>query len=172
MSWLILQLFNICLLRAAPQDLPASRVLPVLLSGCYLLVSFLVALRSNGSLIAMQVALVDLGLLLALVFSLLYLLNKAARIGQTLSALAGSGSLLGLVALPLVLSVSPGQASDQLPAMLTLLWLLLLLWNLVVMAHIMRHALSTSLAIGMAVAVLYALVTMQVILALFPAQAT
>ena len=39
------------------------------------------------------------------------------------------------------------------------------------MAHIMRHALSSTFAIGLGAAVLYALVSMQIIASLFPQQA-
>jgi hypothetical protein len=39
------------------------------------------------------------------------------------------------------------------------------------MGHIMRHALSTSFPVGLGVAVLYALVSMQVVATLFPPQA-
>jgi hypothetical protein len=41
-------------------------------------------------------------------------------------------------------------------------------WNLLVAGHILRHALSTSLGIGVGVALLYALFSMQCINWLFP----
>ena len=170
MLQLIRSWFDICLLRAQPQDLPASRFLLGLSLACYALVSLLVSVRSSGLAGALQVAVVDLGLLTAFVLCLLYLQNKTARINQTLSALAGCGSLLGIFALPLVLLVQPDQSPDQIPALLRLFWLLLFVWNLLVMAHIMRHALSSSFATGLAFSVLYMLVTMQVIATVFPQQ--
>ena len=162
---------DLCLLRKGPQDLPASGFLLGLSLGCYAIISLLVAAPSSGFTIAVQLALVDTGMLIAFVTALLYLQSKTGRINQTLSALAGSGSLMGLVALPLVLLVDPGQAADQVPALLVGFWLLLLIWNLFVMAHIMRHALSCSFAIGLGAAVFYALVSMQVIAILVPQQA-
>ena len=160
--------FDICLWRAAPQDLPASGLLLSLSLGCYALVSLLVSLGSYGLAGAARLALLDLGLLAVFVLSLLYLQEKTARIYQTLSALAGTGSLLGVFALPLVWWVQPGQDPEQLPAFITVLWLLLLVWNLLVMAHIMRHALSSSLAVGLGVSLLYVLVSKQIIGAIFP----
>ena len=162
---------ELCLLRKGPQDLPASGFFLGLSLGCYALVSWLVASPSFGITDAALLALVDSGMLAAFVVLLLYLQSKTERINQALSALAGSGSLMGLFALPLVLLVDPGQPAEQVPALLAGVWLLLLIWNLFVMAHIIRHALSSSFAIGLGAAVLYALVSMQVVATLFPQQA-
>jgi hypothetical protein len=160
--------FDICLWRAAPQDLPASGFLLALSVGCYALVSMLVSLGSSGLTGAVQLALLDLGLLAVFVLSLLYLQDKTARINQTLSALAGTGSLLGVFALPLVWWVQAEQQSAQPPVLLTLFWLMLLVWNLLVMAHIIRHALSSSFPVGLGASLLYVLLSMQVIGAVFP----
>ncbi len=171
MLQLIRTWFDICLLRTGPQDLPASGFLLGLSLACYVLVSFLVASPSSGFIVAVQLAALDVGMLAVFVASLLYLQSKTGRIGQTLSAMAGSGSLMGLFALPLVLLVDPDLPADQVSALLAGSWLSLLIWNLFVMAHIMRHALSTSFAIGLGAAVLYALVSMQIVATLFPQQA-
>jgi hypothetical protein len=114
--------------------------------------------------------LLDTALLIVFIQALLYLLSRGTRILQTLTAMAGSGSLLGLVALPLVLWGQPSQAEEQVSGLLLYAWLLLLLWNLLVAGHILRHALSTSLGIGVGVALLYALFSMQLVAALFPYQ--
>ncbi|HAJ92669.1 MAG TPA: hypothetical protein DCO71_08680 [Gammaproteobacteria bacterium] len=162
---------DLCLFRAVPQALPASGFFLRLSLGCYALVSWLVASPSFGVTDAVLLAIVDTGMLAGFVVMLLYLQSKTERINQALSALAGSGSLMGLFALPLVLLVDPGQPPDQVPALLAGVWLLLLIWNLFVMAHIIRHALSSSFAIGLGAAVLYALVSMQIVTTLFPQQA-
>ena len=162
--------FEICLLRRTPQELPASGYLLGVSLCCYGLVSVLVSSQSYAFNRALLLAGVDLGLLFVFVWSLLYLQNRTARINQTLSALAGSGSLMGLIALPLMLAVGPDAVTEPVPPLLVSLWLLLLLWNLFVMAHIIRHALSSSFAIGFGISLLYALLSMQVITTLFPQQ--
>ncbi|MGB5179584.1 MAG: hypothetical protein WBP44_12745 [Gammaproteobacteria bacterium] len=162
--------FDICLFRRAPQDLPASGFLLGVSLCCYGLVSVLVSLQSYTFSMAVLLTAVDLGLLAVFAWSLLYLQKKTARLNQTLSALAGTGSLMGLIALPLLLTIAPDAASDPVPAPLQSLWLLLLLWNLFIMAHIIRHALSSSFAIGFGISLLYALLNMQVIVTLFSAQ--
>jgi len=170
MLQLIRAWFDLCLFRKGPQDLPASGFLLGLSLACYVLVSLLVALLSSDINTAVQLAALDVGMLTVFVSALLYLQSKTERVGQTLSAMAGSGSLMGLFALPLVLLVDPQLPADQLSPLLTGSWLSLLIWNLFVMAHIMRHALSTSFAIGLGAAVLYALVSMQIVATLFPQQ--
>jgi hypothetical protein len=160
----------ICLLRAAPQDLPASRVLLGCTLGVYLLFTWLLAIPAYGAARAIQVALLDSALLVAFIQALLYLLSRGARVLQTLTAMAGSGSLLGLLALPLVLWGQPSQADEPVSGLLLYAWMLLLGWNLLVTGHILRHALSTSLGIGAGVALLYALFSMQLVAALFPYQ--
>jgi hypothetical protein len=171
MLQLIRAWFDICLLRRAPQELPASSYLLGLSLCCYGLVSVLVSSQSYPFSKALQLATVDLGMLVLFVWSLLYLQRKTARINQTLSALAGTGSLMGIIALPLLLAIGPETVAEPVPAPLLSLWLLLLLWNLFVMAHIIRHALSSSFVIGFGISLLYALLNMQVITTLFSSQA-
>ena len=170
MLQLIRAWFDICLFRKGPQDLPASGFLSGLSLACYVLVSFLVASSSSGIVAGVQLAALDVVMLIVFVSVLLYLQTKTERLGQTLSAMAGSGSLMGLFAVPLVLLVDPGLPADQLSPLLIGSWLSLLVWNIFVMAHIMRHALSTSFAVGLGAAVLYALVSMQIVATLFPQQ--
>lgn len=155
---------GLCLLRAAPQDLPASRPVLVVSLCCYVLVSVLLAGLTSGMPDGAGMTLLELGLLVLFNSGLLYLIGYPQRISQTLAALAGSGSLLGLPALVLVLSAGP----DPAVSLSSSGWLLLLFWNLLVNAHIMRHALSVSLALGAGVSVMYMLVSTQVLLAVFP----
>lgn len=161
---------DLCLLRAAPQDGPASTFNLGFALTCYVMVSVLVMTGGYGMLTGTRLALLELVLLAVFVVLLLYLLDKPARIKQTLAAMAGAGSLLGLLAFPLVLLQGPVSASDSMPVFLSVVWMALLLWNLVVSAHIMRHALSTSFAIGLAVSVLYVLVSTQFVATMFPQQ--
>jgi hypothetical protein len=168
MTRLLRYWLDLCLLRAAPQDGPASTFTLGFALTCYAMVSVLVMTGGYGMLTGLGVALLELVLLAVFVMLLLYLLDKAARIRQTLAAMAGAGSLLGLIAFPLVLLQGPVNEEGALPLFLSMLWLALLLWNLVVSAHIMRHALSTSFAMGLAVSVLYLLISTQFAMTVFP----
>jgi hypothetical protein len=168
MSRLILIWFDICLLRAGPQHLPASRELLGLAMASFTVVSFLLSLPGYPLVAAGQLALMDATLLVVFAAMVLYLSGKMARLTQTLTALSGTGTLLGLIALPVMQLLSSGQEAGQPFLLAGMLWLVLFGWNLVVMAHIMRHALSVSFPVAIGIAMLYTLVAMQVIKALFP----
>jgi len=168
MSRLILIWFEICLLRAGPQDLPASRELLGLSLASYTLASFLLSLPGYPLIAAGQLALADVSLLIVFGAMTLYLSGKMARLTQTLTALSGTGALLGLLALPVIQLLSSGQATGQPSLLASMLWLLLFGWNLVVVAHIMRHALSVNFPVATGIAMLYTLVAMQILNALFP----
>ena len=87
---------------------------------------------------------------------------------QTLTALSGTGTLLGLMALPVIQLLASGQEAGQPAVLAGLLWLVLFGWNLLVVAHIMRHALSVNFPVATGIAILYTLVALQIINALFP----
>jgi hypothetical protein len=171
MSRLIRLWFEICLLRAGPQDLPYSRELLGLAMAGYIMVSFLLSLPAYSTLVAALLALVDSALLVVFAATALYAWGKLARLNQTLTALSGTGMLLGLFALPVLQLLSPDQPAVEPSPLGGLLWLVMFGWNLVVVAHIMRHALSAGFLVAAGIAILYTLLAMQIIDALFPMSA-
>ena len=98
------------------------------------------------------------------------LVGKINRLTQTLTALVGTGTMLGLIALPLVQILTREQVSEELVFLVSMLWLLLFGWSLLVVAHIMRHALSVSLPVALGASIVYAVVAMQIIGLLFPVE--
>jgi len=169
---LLIRLFAaICLLRAAPQDLPASRVLLVLALGGYLLLTILLVVPIYGLWHALGVAVLDTTLQVVFIAVLLKLLRCGERVLQTLTAQAGCSCLLGVLAIPLVFWGQPSRTADPAGDLLLIAWLMLLVWNLLVAGHILRHALSTSLATGVGVSLLYSLASSQLVTLLFPYQA-
>ena len=171
-AWLAARLagwLDICLLRRAPQDEPWSPAALLLALAAYTLVDLLVAAASSGWRVAAAMTAVDLALLVAFVWMLLRLMGRPARFVQTLTALAGSGSLLGVAALPLVQQAARAQAAGgEASGGLALMWLLLVVWSLVVRAHIFRHALSAAFVAGAMAAVIHAAMLFGLIEYLFP----
>ncbi len=162
------RLLEICLLRAGPQDLPgASRLLLLMLCG-YFLVDLLLAQLSFGFADAVGVSVLDVLLLAVFAHLLLRSTAKLERFNQTLAALAGTGQILGVVALPLIHGLNLAQASGEPAAGLAMLWLLVLIWSLLVLGHILRHALAVSLMTGVGIGVLYSLLSALVVRGLFP----
>jgi peptidoglycan/LPS O-acetylase OafA/YrhL len=146
---LIRILFDILRLRAGPQDLPAGAGLAILLSVAWLAQGLLTDQlldETDSAPRSLFAVLVQFGA----VFALLKLRNRSARIPQTISALAGTGFIFGLLALLLVLQLDPQQPKPG----LALAYLGLFVWSLVVDGHIYRHALSIKMSLGVLVAVL------------------
>jgi hypothetical protein len=168
MTKLIHLFWEICLLRAGPQSLPTSYSLLGLALGAYLAVAVLVAhavLPDMGQ--AVMAAAVDTFLLIALSRAVLWARMLGNRWPQTLSALAGTGCFFELILLPINLwqqQLGAVEPSFGLPLVLVLT---VLVWNVAVMGHILRHSLTTSLFNGTLLAVVYMYVTISVFRSLF-----
>lgn len=159
---------EICLLRAGPQSLPvAPQFLAFMLVG-YFLVDLLISRLSFGFGAAAAVSLLDLLLLAAFVQLVLRIVAKPERFNQTLAALAGTGQLLGLLALPLIRGLSVAQTAGDTAPTLAWAWLAVLVWSLLVLGHILRHALAVSLMTGVGIGVLYSLVSVMIVRVVFP----
>ena len=147
---------NLCLLRAKPQDLPAASALTAATLVAYTLVGLGLSLPDLGFGRAALWATLDTLVIAVLTHGALLLRHFPERLQQTLTALLGSGALLGLVAWPIIGSQN------------SVVQLALLLWNLAVVAHILRHALSVPLGLSIIVSFGYFLVELTVGMALAP----
>ena len=136
-------------LRSGPQDLPARTPLAAALAIAWLAQGLLTdrALdQANSPLRSVLAIAVQFGAIAAL----LNLRQQAARIPQTISALAGTGIIFGLLALLLLVQLDPANPQPN----IALAYLGLFVWSLLVDGHIYRHALSIKMSLGVLVAVL------------------
>ncbi|MDO9371162.1 MAG: hypothetical protein Q7U07_01000 [Gammaproteobacteria bacterium] len=155
----LLRIFvNLCLLRAKPQDLPAAPALTAAALVAYIAVGLGLSLPDLGFGRALLWAVLDTLVIVLLTHGALLLRHFPERLQQTLTALLGSGALLGLVAWPII-----GTQNS-------IVQLVLLLWNLAVVAHILRHALSVPLGLSIIVSFGYFLVELTVGMVLAPTQ--
>ena len=136
-------------LRSAPQDLPAASGLAFLLAVAYAVQGIVTDRVLDGADAAPR-SLLAIAVQLGAISSLLKSRRQGARIPQTISALAGTGVIFGLLAYALLSQAQPGQPQ---PALATA-YLALFLWSLAVDAHIYRHALSIKMSFGVLVSVL------------------
>jgi hypothetical protein len=149
---------DICLFRKGPQDVPASPVLLKLSLITYGLSGLVVMWVNTKLSTALLQTLLDLVLLIGMTYGVLQMQGFGARFGQTMTALLGTGTLLGLMALPVVIWMGEAATDDRM-RLSWLLFSLLLGWSMVVMAHVLRHALSTSRAIAMLYALGYLVIS-------------
>lgn len=142
---------DICLLRAGPQDLPASGFLAGVTVLLHWLLGVLLSLYGLPPALALVSALLGTLLLVAVVHGLLALRGLGSRFHQTLTAMAGCELLLGLFAFPLMVWY---YNTDD-PFIPSILSLGLLAWGLVVSTHILRHALNVPAVMGFVAALGY-----------------
>jgi hypothetical protein len=166
---LIQPFVRLCFLNANPQDLPASAVLLGLTLSAYLLVTAFMVMPLYGLSLSFREAIVEVVLLVAYTQVVLHIGAHPERYTQTVSALAGAGVIIGLLALPLAYSLYNSALRGTTNAPLLLFaYVLVFAWMLVVYGHIYRHALSTGLFIGVLVGLGYIILTSVVIESAFP----
>ena len=155
-------LFDLMRLRAGPQDMPAGWELTVLLSLIYLSEGFFAdqILNETGS---APRGLLAVTIQFLITFIMLRFRGLSARLPQTLTALAGTGSLFGAFSIFLATQARPGIAQPE----LALVWFGTFFWSLAVDANIYRHAISLNMSLGVLVAVLIFALNFMVIQTMF-----
>ncbi|MEJ1296884.1 MAG: hypothetical protein RPU64_15080 [Candidatus Sedimenticola sp. (ex Thyasira tokunagai)] len=172
MNKLINLFVNICLLRAAPQDVPASTFLLAVTALLGLATGTLVIHDTFGGLVpAFLAQLLDLVMVYILLSSVLRFLGKSGRLVQTATALFASGTIINLLAMPLQLLIGGDPATSEMGGLGALLYLILMLWGVLIVAHIARHTFEISLRHGLLIAISYFLLVNAVVDSLFLAGA-
>lgn len=160
--------WDLCLLRAKPQDAPVSCTLLALTLLANLLVGMLVLGDAfDGPLPAFMAALVDNLLLMGFLWLLLSWRGWTSRFLQAATAFMGSGILMSLVSFPLQLAVSNAPQQSAVAVWAGLSLLLLLVWIHLVMGNILRYTLEVTLAGGILLALLFNFVATLLVQGLF-----
>jgi len=165
MTALLLLFIDLCRLRRGPQDLPASRFLMTLAAAGYFVIGLAISLLEQSLGLAILSAAVDTLMLAALAWLSLWIIGKTVRFTQTYTALAGTGILFSLMGWPLIAflqGLPQGQGSS-----LSLLLLGLVIWNIVVIGHILRHALGLMMWAASGLALFYMYLSIRVMSALY-----
>ncbi|VAW50392.1 hypothetical protein MNBD_GAMMA06-1637 [hydrothermal vent metagenome] len=136
------KLLQLLILKSTPQDLPYSLSLTVQLSVFYIL-SGIVVLQTTLSPDDIYAGIL-LGFIVQYAFAYMVLaaLNKNARFMQTFCALIGAGLLFNLMSWPVFSVLANEATNDALKSSMSLVFLLLISWEVLVKAHIFKHALE------------------------------
>jgi len=157
-------IFDICLFKKGPQDLPHSVWLLRIMLVAYLSIRVLMlSIHYDWLNILIQV-IVDIFLVTGFFWTLLFLDRKLGRLHQVFSAVLGTDALISFFALPGIATMEIGQGG---------LWVFLVMlgligWHWAVTGHIINNALEKSLSFSLGLAFLYLLVSYQVMALLFP----
>jgi hypothetical protein len=157
-------LFDICLFKKGPQELPYSLWLLRILLVVFISIRLLMLSIHFDFFTALLRAIVEILLVGVFFWALLSLSRKPGRLYQVISALLGTAALINFFALPVVASMELRQSG---------LWVYLVMlgligWHWAVTGHIIRNALDQSLSFGLGLAFLYLLGSYQVMALLFP----
>ncbi len=136
------KLLALLALKATPQDFPHSQRLTVHFAIAYVF-SGIVVLQTTMEPTDLLGGLV-FGLFVQFAFTYLILrsLNRSARFLQTIFAIIGAGVLFNLISWPLLSVLADESSSESLRSSMSLLFLMLISWEVLIKAHIFKHALD------------------------------
>lgn len=154
----ILRFIDICLFRSGPDSLPANNQLTQWVLLCYFCVSVLMNQIDMSMRISLWIGISDLLVLMAFLYLLLRFNHLLPRYQQTLSAMAGTGSLLGLLSMPLLWAFHQYAEKTDAANFILFSLMLVMFWSLMVTAHIIRRTLETSAPKAVALTMLYVVI--------------
>lgn len=173
MAALLREVFEVCLLRRGPQDLPWSP--PAVTAFVAILLGLQLAFASFHDMPPAALAaraLVTLATVVGATLALLRFRGMANRAAQVLLAVAGTEVLFALVTMPLLLVVQPYLGSDNPPPSMLLVMLAAVFaffWKLRVNAAIWRQALEIPVSAAYLLTLVLLLAEALLLFALVPA---
>ena len=157
-------LFDICLFKKGPEDVPYSVGLLRMLLVVYVVIRVLMLnIRYDMLTVLLQVT-VEVLLVAGFSWTLLVLAGKWHRLCQVIAAFLGTDALISFFAVPAVASMQLGQGG----LLVFLVMLVLIGWHWAVTGHIIRNALEQDLSFSLGLAFLYLLGSYRVMALLFP----
>ena len=159
---------NMCVFRYKPQDLPQSYDLLMLCLLIYTFINVLLAMTTTPFAQALQISVLDTVIITIITIFILKINRHYERWIKTLMALAGTGCIIGLFTLPLFAGAFLLEVSELIQSLILMIYLALLIWNIVIMGHILRHAMETSLGVGIVFAMIYLVITSTLISFVIP----
>ena len=168
MAELLKRFLNICLLTNGPQDLPHSNLLFRILLVMYFITGSLSMLSGTVFENAVLVMMLDLAVLLLFTWFCLQAFKKQARFIQTIIALAGIGTIFQLLAWPLLMQTESIKQSGETSAEVSLLLLIIISWNLAVIAHIFRQAFDIRMLAAFILTLAYVMINVMARYLVFP----
>lgn len=163
MYQLVMLFFRIAMLKNGPSDVPASPLVLRVMLPLYVAINYLILMLHGSASTALAQIGADFAMMVVFVWPLLYFSGKPARFRQTLAAMVGTDTVISFIAIPAIASLNSNPNELAYFAMLALM-----AWHWVVSGHILRHALDRSWFFGLGLALLYIMMSSQVMAGLFP----
>ena len=158
MNGLIQYYVNMVMLKATPQDCPVSQALQNTLIIAFVAISVIGALSTYNIWGSVFTSVLDLAVLY--LFVQVLLTGKKERVHQTLNALLGSGIVIGIVIAICSHLFQVDPETETISEAGIFAFFLILIWIVAVYGNIIRHAVDTSLSVGMVISFGYVIVNM------------
>jgi hypothetical protein len=161
--------YGIMLLRNTPQDVPASHTLFWLTTSFF----FIIGVAGGAQILPSQrnllINVFSIALFLSFLFVLLKSTRRLPRFLQTATAMFGVGCIFRIIELPMdiLLANSDLAVSDPMLPIVGMFLFILITYNTLVAGHILKHALSSSMLIGVFCALAYFILYIVLIFFLF-----
>jgi len=169
MQALIFRFFDICILRAGPQDLPSSLFLLRLVVVVSATVGVFLNLPTEGFSQSLAISLFNVVLLTTFLYIGLKLRDKLPRFRQSLTAMMGTNIIIGLVMMPFMFALVSAKFDGESSPVALQMFLLILVWDITVFAHIIRHSFDIRFAYGFLVSIGYLVLSWMLIDMIFAA---
>jgi len=144
---------DLSFLKVAPQDAPQSTFVFYLSIFFYFLIGTLITAQTQDFLPAIVTAGIQSILIIFLTNLILWIKKTPERFAQTVTALTGTGTFIGIIALPILVMITTSGSEEG--SIASLLWLVLIIWETAVIGHIFRHSMDIPLIAGLGVALIY-----------------
>lgn len=138
-------LFSMLFLKSTPQDLPHNKSLPVILALVYWASGILVLSSTLDPSVLLESMTLSLVVMLVFVYGILHLFHFQVRFVQTFSAVIGVGLIFNLASWPLLAVLVDNSSSSSMVSTMSFAFLMLLSWEILVKAHIFKHALEVGM---------------------------
>ena len=156
---IFLAFFDMCRLIKRPQDIPVSINLLTVCIVIYAFLSIFLTSLFHPVEKAILAGVVEIFLIMIFTLALLQARGKSSRWTQTMTALTGTSVIISIITIPLYFLIGVGDLNELQANAGQSVGLLLLAalgcWNIVIMSHILRHALEINFAIALFLAITY-----------------
>ncbi len=166
------KLLALLFLKSAPEDLPYSPRLTLQLVVFYVLSGIIVLQTTLAPDDVYAGILLGVAVQFAFAYTVLIALNKSARFMQTFAALIGVSLLFNVLSWPVFSILADNTASESLMSTMSLLFLLLISWEVLVKAHIFKHALDMKMFAALALSFSLFFISLTLSQLLLPVEAT
>ncbi len=151
---------EICLFKAGPEDVPSSHWLLKITLLIYFMVGVVISRIDSAWDASLFTSLTDMLVMIVVIGLLLQFRGFKSRFQQTLTAMAGTGSCLGIVGIPVVLLFHQVNEQERLSSYAMLLMIAVMFWSLMVTAHIFRRSLDIKPGVAAMLTIAYTIVSL------------